>query len=360
MRMPIALALAVACLMGFGAATGQSRPLVQGKQSPPGFHHLHLNSVNPAAAIAFYTKYFPSTEAATFAGQPALRSPNDVWVLFTKVDHPPATQPPTAFWHFGWHVADVRARLDAFKRDGASLLPLYTGDGTTVSVSSDTWPGAGGVLGLTVEGIRAAKAAGVTPRGGAGFAYLRGPDDALVEYQGNMPAGRFNHVHMFHDQPYCAQLWYERHLNVPPPARASQPPRDASNCAVERSPERTFPALDAQGMFRTPSVTHVRFGDVSFFWYMNQGDAPAAPSRGHLMDHVGLSVTGLDEWVARLRAANVTFLQPPYTVGDWRAVMIEGPSREAIELIESSPSRAAVYSRSATIGSTRLTRWAGQ
>jgi catechol 2,3-dioxygenase-like lactoylglutathione lyase family enzyme len=319
------------------AMAGSARPLAQAATLPaPGFHHLHLNSVNPEAAIAFYAAQFPSTAPATFAGQPALRSPNNVWVLFQKVDAPPATSPPTALWHFGWHVTDVRASLDRYRKNGTTLLPLYTGDaGRTVFVSSDTWPGSGGVLGLTTRGIAEAKAKGVTPAGGAGFAYLRGPDDALVEYQGNMPAERFNHVHMFQDQPYCAQLWYQTRLNVPAPApRAGEPVRTEANCRVERGPDRTFPALDWNGMYRTPSVTSTRFGDVSFFWYMNQGDAPAVPSRGHLMDHVALSVADLDAWIAKLRAAQVAFLEPPYTMGGLRAVMIEGPSREAIELIE--------------------------
>jgi hypothetical protein len=30
----------------------------------------------------------------------------------------------------------------------------------------------------------------------------------------------------------------------------------------------------------------------------------------------------------------VTFLEPPYTLGGLRAVMVEAPSREAIELVE--------------------------
>ena len=59
-------------------------------------------------------------------------------------------------------------------------------------------------------------------------------------------------------------------------------------------------------------MTSTRFGDVSFFWYMNQGERPAAPTRGHLMDHVGLSVADLDAWIAKLRAENVTFLGEPY------------------------------------------------
>ena len=93
------------------------------------------------------------------------------------------------------------------------------------------------MLGLTRAGIAEAKAKGVKPNGGAGFAYLRGPDDALVEYQGNMPAERFNHVHMFQDQPFCAQLWYQTHLNVPVPARgpARAPKRTAR---VERGRTR--------------------------------------------------------------------------------------------------------------------------
>ena len=90
-------------------------------------------------------------------------------------------------------------------------------------------------------------------------------------------------------------------------------------------------------MYRTPGVTSTVFGDVSIFWYMNQGDNPAGPTRGHLMDHMALSVTDLDAWITKLRAEGVTFLEQPYKVGEYRAVMIEGPSREAIELIEVGP-----------------------
>ena len=186
-------AVALAKVEGLGPIALDS----QAPLPPPGFHHLHLNSVNPEAAIEFYIKAFPSTSKTTFGGQPALRSPTNVLVLFTKVATPPATQPQTAFWHFGWHVTNVREARDRFRRQNITLLPLYTGEGAgTVFISSDTWSGAGGVLGLTRAGIADAKAKGVTPAGGAGFAYLRGPDDALVEYQGNMAAERFNHVHM--------------------------------------------------------------------------------------------------------------------------------------------------------------------
>jgi catechol 2,3-dioxygenase-like lactoylglutathione lyase family enzyme len=312
-----------------------------GSQSPlaaPTFHHLHLNSVNPEAAIEFYVKAFPSTSKGTFAGQPALRSPNNVWVLFNKIAAPPATQPQTAFWHFGWHVTDVRATLDRYLKQNITLVPLYTGSGEgtgTVFVSSDTYPGTGGVLGLTRAQVADAKAKGVKPAGGAGFAYLRGPDDSLVEYQGNMPAERFNHIHMYQEQPYCAQLWYQTHLNVAVPApRAGQVVRTEANCRVERGPDRTLPALDWDGMFRTPAVQTTIFGDVSLYFYMNQGATPAGPTRGHLMDHFAVGVGDLDAWIAKLKNENVTFLEQASTIGGLRAVMIEGPSKEAIEIVE--------------------------
>ncbi len=327
----------ISCLLAVLVAIPAGvRPSAQITPLPtPGFHHLHLNSVNPDAAIDFYTRQFASTSRGTFAGRPALRSPNNVWVLFNKVDTPPATRPATALWHFGWHVTDVRTSLEIYKQHAITLLPLYAEDnGRTVFISSDTWPGTGGVLGLTRSQIADARARGAMPNGGAGFAYLQGPDDAVVDYQGNMPVERFNHIHMYEDQPFCAQIWYQTHLNVPVPARSGQPPRTEATCTVERGPDKTFPALDWDGMYRTPSLQAIAFGDVSFYWYMNQGKTPAVSTRGHLMDHVGLSVANLDAWITKLRREGVAFLEQPYNVGDFRAIMIEGPSREAIELIE--------------------------
>ena len=302
----------------------------------PGFHHLHLNSVDPDAAVDFYTKQFPTTAKASWGGLPALTSPNNVLVLFTKVAPAPATSPQTAIWHFGWHVTDTRASLESYKgRAGVTLLPLYTTDeGGSVFISSDTWPSTGGVPGLTKAQIAAAKANGVQPTRTGGFGYMRGPDHALVEYAGNHPAERFNHVHLYQEDPFCAQLWYGKHLHAPVYAgRTSRTPLTEATCRVPRGPDRSWPALEREGMFRSPSAA-VAFSDVAFLWYMRQGDRPLASTRGQLYDHIALSVADLDAWVAKLRSAGVRFLEEPYTLGDTRAVMIEGPSREALELVE--------------------------
>ena len=59
-----------------------------------------------------------------------------------------------------------------------------------------------------------------------------------------------------------------------------------------------------------------------------------------MCDHIALSVADLDAWVAKLRGEGVTFLEEPYRLGATRAVMIEGPSREALELVEVGERRA--------------------
>jgi catechol 2,3-dioxygenase-like lactoylglutathione lyase family enzyme len=301
----------------------------------PKFHHLHLNSVDPDAAIDFYTRQFPSTARGSWGGLPALRSPNDVLVLFTKVDTPPTSEPQSAIWHFGWHVTDARHSLEAYKtRPEVDLLPLHTTDeGGSVLISSDTWPSTGGVLGLTKAQIAEARERGVRPAGGGGFAYMRGPDNALVEYAGNHPAERFNHVHFYQEDPLCAQLWYQRHLNAPPRSGWGGVPVTEADCRVPRGPDRTWPALNREGMFRTPRAG-VEFGDVALIWYANRGDQPLVSSLGQLQDHIALSVTDLDAWVEKLGSEGVKLLEEPYQLGDTRAAMIEGPSREALELVE--------------------------
>src|SRR6202521_4574518 len=224
----LVLILGVIFAQAGGAQTkGQAEAL-----PAPGFHHLQLNSMDPDAAIDFYMKQFPSTTKATVAGFPALKA-GKVYVLFTKVSVPPPIEPQTAIWHFGWHVVDVRHNLEMYKqRKDVHLLPLYTTDeGGSVLISSDTWPGTGGILGLTKTQIADAKTKGVEPARKGGFAYMQGPDNVIVEYLGDFPAERFNHVHLFQEEPFCAQLWYQRHLNAAAlPRRTGAQPRTGATC----------------------------------------------------------------------------------------------------------------------------------
>jgi len=313
--------------MLLGSAAMAQVPLAE-----PGFHHVHLNSVDPEAAIDFYTRQFPSAVKSSFAGQPALKAGN-VWVLFNKVNSAPPTQPQTAMWHFGWRVLDAHKTLALFEqRKEVHLVPMFTTDeGGTVFVSSDTWPGYGDTFGRTKAQIADAKAKGMQPTHGDGFGFIEGPDGALIEFNGNDTVEHLNHVHLFERDPFCARLWYQQHLGGTPTSTSGPTPLTAANCKVPR-PERSWVSLEREGMLR--QLAGVTFGGIQVIWHVQQHETPLAPSRGQVLDHFALTVADLDAWVAKLHRENVRFLTKPYRLGDRRAVMIEGPSREAIELVE--------------------------
>jgi catechol 2,3-dioxygenase-like lactoylglutathione lyase family enzyme len=325
--------LAGLALTQFALAASLSGAAAQSLPAPH-FHHLTLNSTDPEAAIAFYMKEFPSTSKTDWEGMPALASPTHVMIVFHKVDKPPVADPNiTAYWHFGWNAADSRKSLESFRAQNL-LVPFYTDDqGDFVGISSDTYPYPPGVPGRTRAQLADAAAQGLKPSTVSGNGYIHGPDGAIIEFTGNSPE-RVDHVHMWQDDPICAQLWYETHLEAKPrrgPAPAT--PVTEDNCKLARGAEPSWPSLSKEGTYRFPTGG-VSFDDVAMNWYMNQTDKPLAPTEGHLMDHVSLGVTDLDAWIAKLKSEGVTFLRRRYRIGDTSAVMIAGPSREAIELVE--------------------------
>src|SRR5215470_3781190 len=109
---------------------------------------------------------------------------------------------------------------------------------------------------------------------------------------------------MYWEEPFCAQLWYQKHLKA---SIAGNAQHTESDCKVPRAPDKTWPALEREGQYRTPRAD-VTFGDVALNSYMNPGDRPLVSTRGHLVDHFALSVVNLDAWIAKLQREGVKFL----------------------------------------------------
>jgi hypothetical protein len=312
------------------SAQGQER---QAAIEPMHFHHVHLNSVNPSAAAAYYPKAFAiSSTKTTFNGYEAVKTGN-VYVLFTKVNTPPQnelTGPQTSVWHFGWNTPDSRKYNERFHEMGLTIAQMWdAADGKLVDMSSDTLPGL-----PTQEQILEMRAKGVKPTREGGFGYLRGPDDAMIE---NAQAGqveRFNHVHMYHEHPLCAMQWYVTHLGAtlpPGPNGAPAAPR-AGDCKQPYAPP-TWPSFfKFPGFVRDPSGA-VFFDDISISIRPWPGGGLVS-TRGHIVDHWALSVADLDATVSRLKGESVTFLEEIHPWTNTRAAMIEGPDRVAIELVE--------------------------
>ena len=168
----------------------------------------------------------------------------------------------------------------------------------------------------------------------AGFTFTHGPEGLSVEgFERAGETGRLAQIDMWQDDPVCAELWYQKHLGSTrrAPRGETAPPTEAT-CKVAPG-EPSWPSTMKQGTRRTPSGRGA-YGDVALFWYTRPGDRPLATTRGQAVDHLAFAVRDLDAWVAKLKRENVTFLREPYKFGESRAVMVEGPSHEALELVE--------------------------
>jgi catechol 2,3-dioxygenase-like lactoylglutathione lyase family enzyme len=326
------IARSIGALVLWMLAAGSSTPQAQ---SGVRFHHVHLNSVNPSAAADYYTKAFTTSVKTTFNGEVTVKTVNGPYLLFTKVSAPPPTQPQSAIWHFGWNTPDSRAYLERFHALKLDVVPMYADpENTVIEISSDALPN----FPTTVR-IKELRAQGVQPARVGGFQYLRGPDGSLVENAGNFPSEFFNHVHMFHEDPACAQLWYLTHLVGIAPGAGAQgrgAPITADNCKRPYE-EVTWPAFDKIGMVRNPAGAVLVSDMTSILIRPRHG--PYVSPRGQIVDHFALSVPDLDATIARLKSEGVKVTEEIHRWGALRAAMIEGPDLVAIELVEVSPQK---------------------
>jgi len=321
-----------ACLISFAVLVAYAQEAA--KVEPLHFHHVHLNSVDPAAAAAYYPKPFAlSATRTTFNGFEAVKTGN-VYILFTKVSAPPTnelTGPQTSVWHFGWNTPNSRQYDEKFRAMGLTIAQMWdAADGKLVDMSSDTLPGF-----PTQEQILELRAKGTQPTREGGFGYLRGPDGAMIE---NAQAGtteRFNHVHMYHEHPRCAIEWYVTHLGARmPQGRGGAAPAAApeGDCHTKTYAPPTWPSFAKTGFVRDPAGG-VNIDDISISIRPWPGGGLVS-TRGKIYDHWAVSTADLDATVARLKRENVKFLEEIHPWGTSRAAMIEGPDRIAIEVVE--------------------------
>lgn len=306
------------------------------------FHHVHLNSTDPAAAAAYYPKPFAKTATTTtFNGQPAVKTGN-LYILFNKVATAPTnelTGPQTSVWHFGWNTPNSREYNANFRKMGLTIAQMWNGnddESKLVDLSGDVPSPPGGgfptmeqVLELRAKGAKVDPA--VTP---GGFGYLRGPDGVMIENAQSGNVERFNHVHMYHEHPNCAADWYVAHLGAKRSQRGGAPaaaPAAGGDCQTKLYPPPTFPSFAKRGFVRMPGG--VTMDDISISMQPWPGGGLAS-TRGRLYDHWAVSTANLDVTVARLKREGVKFLEEIHPWGSLRAAMIEGPDRIAIELVE--------------------------
>lgn len=268
-----------------------------------GFHHVHMNVVDPPRSADFYVNNFHS-RAVNVAGWGGVQT-EDIYILFNKVRTQALYDWDTPIWHFGWSSPALN---DDYRRIAANGVKFFR----------------------------------VPPPS----AHAVGPDDNDVEIA---PAGgqnsggsgprAFNHVHLQSEAPWCAGDWYEQVLGLRHPPDTSRVA--GADCRVPFA-ARGNPA----NQILNPS-TRVFAGDVALFIAPHQrlaalsqsavdAQGPLVSPRGRVLDHIALLVVDVPAALQRVREHGVAVLEDAHMFGNTKlkAAMIEGPDRIAIELVE--------------------------
>ena len=145
------LALSIAC--GGGPSAGDAPPHAESGTGPapatlptPSFHHIHVNSVDPAQSLDWWATLWPAGERTTVAGLPAFAA-DGVYLLYNQVEtrapgaFDPARRqsvPQSAFWTTGPSTDGLALyeRLTALDPAGDrfGFLPVFTGPDDTEGV----------------------------------------------------------------------------------------------------------------------------------------------------------------------------------------------------------------------------------
>lgn len=264
------------------------------------FHHAHLNSVDPAAAIEFYTTHL-SGEKAPFDGRDAVWTQKS-WLLFTKVKQAPPADAISPLFHIGWGAEDMKAEFERQITLGTTFQTVLT-DGVELF--------------------------GAGTRDRNFFMYLDGPDHVTIEVQSAMHHD-FMHVHLFSDDPVAAVAWYQQHLGM-----------------ATRTKLETVRAF--RGIPTGPSAS-MQLDNVTFFIYPTahakalyggqwKGRSGFATNRGRALDHVAVSVDDLDATLARLKREGVRIISGPRKADGFRSAFIEAPDKMELEIVEGQARR---------------------
>lgn len=314
----------------------------------PALHHVGLNVVDPAKSQEFYKTIWPAGEITTFDGKPAFKA--EMYLIFTKVDQPAPgkwdfdrhrTIPQSPFWHIGinTNTTSLKEKLTGL---GVTTVPMHRNaqDAEGIWRSGESpYPGM-----LTAK--QHAEREPYGPQDG-GFGYFVGPDLELVEASGGpRTQDTFNHLHMFHEQPWCAAEWWIDHLGFRVPSQRNPQTGETVEVPIPEPcdvpiGDPSWPSLEQQGTLRDPRG-QVQYQNGGVAWYSRQcqpgrcaeGANPLVSSRGQVLDHVGFTYPDLDKHIPRLRSEGVTILEEIQPFGDTRAALIEDLDGLAIMLVE--------------------------
>lgn|SRR5436853_1471373 len=296
-RVFIAATLVSIAFAGIAASRNQAPPA-----SVAHFHHLHLNTTDPAAAINFYTSKF-DCEKAKFAGLLDAVWAQKSWLLFNKVKDAPPWELTSAIWHFGWGAEDMKTTYQKQLDSGTKFFAPLTDISDLARVPNFY------------------------------FAYVESPDHALIELN-TAAHHHFGHLHLFSADPVAAGEWYVKHLGVT--RRGTAPP--------SREPRfyRDFqvgPSVSLMADNVNIIIFPIEYSKKDYAAHWKNGQTEISFTKGRVVDHVGFSYDNLPEALERLRKEGVKVTDEIRSIGKIKFAFIEGPDKIRIELVEGTATK---------------------
>lgn len=296
MKAPALIALAATCAL----ASAWQMPEAH-------FHHLHLNTTDPKAAIDFYTSKF-DCEKAKFAGVEDAVWAQKSWLLFNKVKLAPAWELNTAVWHFGWGAENMKATYE-------KQLAMGTKFFTPLTDISDI----GGNVGAKDLFY---------------YAYVQSPDNALIELN---TAGhhRFGHLHLFSADPVAAGEWYVKYLSAKNLSRRTPSREPRFYRDVQIGPSVSLMSDNVNIIIFPIEYPKKVYAD---HW---KGKTAFESTKGHVVDHIAYSFENLAQALEIMRKDGVKVTDDVRSIakGQVKSAFIEGPDKIRIELVEGHASR---------------------
>jgi len=282
------------CVLLF--ATGFALPRGEQVTMPVAhFHHLHLNTPDPKAAIDFYTSKF-DCEKARFAGVMDGVWAQKSWLLFTKVNSPPPWELTSAIWHFGWGAEDMKATYQ-------KQLDMKTRFFTPITE-----------LGTNFF-----------------YAYVESPDHGLIELN-TANHHNFGHLHLLSEDPVSAGEWYMKYFGATRRGNPTTPPSREPRLrnGIQVGPSMSL-MLDNVNIIIYPiQYSRQVYAD---HW---KGKTEMSPTKGRVVDHVGFSFDNLAASLEKMRKDGVKVTDEIKSAagGKIKYAFIEGPDKIRIELVE--------------------------
>lgn len=268
-----------------------------GASEKPRFHHIHINSMDPHASGIWYRKYFDAVPVMFHGVADAVLTDRS-YILYTKVDKPPATDIKSAIWHIGWGGVDGPSDFKWRKDAGVEFETPLTALGANY------------------------------------YMYAKGPDGELIEVWTGYKHHRFGHIHLFAEDVNAASHWYIDNLALE--TRRRDVPKPDPNAPATAGGSGIW-----SNQLSLDNIIVNVFGKPAenARWFPQGTPKELEPTKGRVVDHIAFSYRKIEPVFEKMKSSGVEIVEPikPKPELGIKSFFVMGPDKVLVEIVEDKP-----------------------